>query len=124
MFHIASLLVGFSLFVALLGDTEKKLFVIIPSYNNAKWAEKNLSTLLLQKYTNFEGIYIDDCSLDLTGTTVRNMLQTHDPLGKIEYVRNTQRRGKAANLWLALHGFLSKKKIQDQDIVVILDGDD
>jgi glycosyltransferase involved in cell wall biosynthesis len=104
--------------------TEKKLFVIIPSYNNETWAEKNILSVLNQKYSNFEGIFVNDCSLDKTGTIVQNTLQKYDPMGKIEYVKNMVHRGKAANLWFTLHGFNAKKKIGDDDIVVILDGDD
>lgn len=117
---ILLLFIFFSHIVAI----EKKLFVVIPSYNNDKWAEKNLLSVITQKYDNFEGIYVDDCSLDQTGTIVQNILQKYDSSGKIEYVKNTEHRGKTANLWFTLHGLNAKKKINDDDIIVILDGDD
>ncbi len=114
----------FGVFVFALVAEEKKLFVIIPSYNNALWAEKNLLSVLNQKYPNFEGIYVDDCSSDKTSTIIQKTLKQFDSTEKIEYVKNNKHRGKAANLWLTLHGFNAQKKIQDDDIVVILDGDD
>ena len=45
---------------------ERSIVVIIPSYNNVRWVEKNLMSVFEQKYENFRVIYIDDCSTDGT----------------------------------------------------------
>lgn len=58
-------------------ENEKPIVVVIPSYNNKNWCEKNIESVINQKYTNFRVIYIDDASIDGTGDFVENYLQTH-----------------------------------------------
>jgi len=45
---------------------EKPIVVVIPSYNNSKWCDWNLSSVFQQKYNNYRVVYIDDCSNDNT----------------------------------------------------------
>ena len=43
--------------------TEHKPFVIVvPSYNNSSWVEKNLRSIFEQKYDNYRVVYINDAS--------------------------------------------------------------
>jgi glycosyltransferase involved in cell wall biosynthesis len=56
---------------------EKPIIVVIPSYNNKDWYERNLESIIKQNYTNFKVIYIDDASIDGTGQFVEDYLQTH-----------------------------------------------
>ena len=44
----------------------KPFVVIVPSYNNSEWVERNLRSIFEQKYDNFRVIYIDDASTDGT----------------------------------------------------------
>lgn len=44
--------------------------VIIPCYNCAEWIEKCLTALEHQTYKNFEVLCVDDCSTDITYTTI------------------------------------------------------
>jgi glycosyltransferase involved in cell wall biosynthesis len=53
---------------------EKPMVIVIPSYNNAKWCNLNVLSVLGQKYTNFRVIYIDDGSLDGTSEKVENLV--------------------------------------------------
>lgn len=51
----------------LIEPTEKKDYkfsIIIPNYNNAKWLEKCLGSVLKQTYKNYEIIFVDDKSED------------------------------------------------------------
>lgn len=41
-----------------------KFSIIIPNYNNAKWLDKCLNSILNQTYKNYEVIFIDDMSED------------------------------------------------------------
>src|SRR3989304_6153185 len=45
---------------------EKPIVVVIPSYNNKQWYQKNLDSVLTQNYHNFRIIFIDDASPDGT----------------------------------------------------------
>jgi glycosyltransferase involved in cell wall biosynthesis len=53
------------LFVVFVGlyPSEKKIVVIIPSYNNAEFFLNNIDSVIQQKYENYRVLYIDDCSI-------------------------------------------------------------
>ena len=53
----------------------KKFVLIIPSYNNENYIEKNLSSVLRQDYPKFRFIYINDASTDNTLHIAKKMLQ-------------------------------------------------
>lgn len=61
-----------------------KFSIIIPNYNNAKWLEKCLSSVLNQTYKNYEIIFIDDMSTDNSLEIANKMLQEHKIL-KVPY---------------------------------------
>ena len=46
---------------------ERPIVVIVPSYNNYKWCNSNIDSVLNQNYNNYRVIYINDCSSDETG---------------------------------------------------------
>ncbi len=128
-------------------NREKRITVVIPSYNNAAWCQKNLNSIFCQKYTNFKVIYVDDHSTDSTTQLVAGYVQDcgrdiqvidfddSDVGGIVEaaalfsqlvnqedhfftLVRNVNRRGPLENLYRMVHS------CQDEDIVVTVDGDD
>ena len=41
-----------------------KIGIIIPNYNYGEWLENCLKSIMIQSYTNFEVIFIDDMSTD------------------------------------------------------------
>jgi cellulose synthase/poly-beta-1,6-N-acetylglucosamine synthase-like glycosyltransferase len=51
---------------------KKSVVVIIPSYNNAEWYDKNLSSVFAQDYQNYKVVYMDDNSDDDTYKLVVN----------------------------------------------------
>ena len=99
--------------------SEKPIVVLITSYNNSEWYDWNLSSVFVQTYTNYRIIYIDDCSTDDTYQLVLEKIkkstyaQNHTQL-----IRNTERKGVLANIYAATH------TCADEEIIVILDGDD
>ncbi|MFC1842065.1 glycosyltransferase family 2 protein [Candidatus Dependentiae bacterium] len=101
-------------------NKNKHIVVIIPSYNNMKWYEKNLSMLAAQEktYKNWKAIYIDDCSKDDTGQAVEHYIKKHNLEHKIKLIKNTVNKGAMYNLYHAIHS------CKNGDIVVTLDGDD
>ena len=103
---------------ALASNEEKCFVVVIPSYNNARWYDRNLQSVLSQNYTNFRVIYTDDRSSDGTGELVEAYLEQNDPDKKVYLIKNSTRQGALHNLYTMIH------MSDDNDIIVTLDGDD
>ena len=96
----------------------KKIIVVIPSYNNCQWYKYNLFSLCTQDYDNFRAIYVDDCSSDKTGELVENFIVNNNLGSRIHLIRNPVRVGAMQNLYRIIHS------CDDNEIIVILDGDD
>ena len=64
---------------------------IIPSYNNEKWIEKNVMSVLNQTYENWKMIYINDNSTDKTGEKFLELTKDYD--SKIVYFENSMQYG-------------------------------
>ena len=72
----------------LIEPTEKrdyKFSVIIPNYNNEKWLEKCLNSVLNQTYKNYEIIFIDDMSDDNSYNIAKEMLKAPHKVLKVPY---------------------------------------
>lgn len=96
----------------------KKFVIVIPSYNNSKWYERNLSSVLSQNYPNYSIVYTDDCSPDGTGKLVKEYLEKHSLTDKVKLTLNETRKGAMHNLYDMIHA------CDDDEIVVTVDGDD
>ncbi|MEX0849106.1 MAG: glycosyltransferase family A protein [Candidatus Dependentiae bacterium] len=103
---------------ALYTQAEKHITVIIPSYNNASCYNKNLDSVFSQNYHNYNIIYIDDASPDGTGNLVTSYIQHHPLRKKIKLIKNQYNRKALANIYKTVH------MCNDNDLIVILDGDD
>lgn len=100
-------------------NTENKpIVVVISSYNNSQWCHKNLSSVLSQDYTNFRIIYIDDASDDGMSDQVKEFLLLQEKAHLVTYIRSEKVCGGLANLYSAI------QRCQNNEIVVVLDGDD
>lgn len=62
----------------------KKYSIIIAAYNAAKYIESCIKSVLLQSYTNFEIIIVDDGSTDSTASIIHNLVSENE--GKIKYI--------------------------------------
>lgn len=92
--------------------------VVIPSYNNKQWYEKNLDSLLKQTYRNYDVVYIDDCSSDGTGNLVRTYVEAHRAQEFVTLIKNKKRVGALANIYNIVHA------CKNSDVIILLDGDD
>lgn len=97
---------------------EKPIVVIIPSYKNQQWVDKNLSSVFNQKYKNYRIIYIDDCSPDKTYELAQKITSEYPQTNRTTLIHNETRQGAMANLYNAIHS------CKDEEIVIQLDGDD
>ncbi|MEX0672403.1 MAG: glycosyltransferase family A protein [Candidatus Babeliales bacterium] len=98
---------------------EKKIIVLIPSYNNARWYQHNLESVFSQQYKNYSIIYIDDCSSDATGKLVESYIKTHPNGDCVTFIKNGQRNYAMANIYRVIHEYCD-----DDAIIIMLDGDD
>jgi glycosyltransferase involved in cell wall biosynthesis len=92
--------------------------LIVPSYNNAEFYEKNLDSILIQTYPNYRVLYIDDASTDQTAHLVQKWIVDHHVEEKFTLIQNKTNQGGLKNIYEACH--LCKKN----EIVCLLDGDD
>lgn len=92
--------------------------IVTASYNNSKWYEWNLNSVKSQIYPEWRMIYIDDCSPDGTGDLVENYIQKNNLESRITLIKNQERKLALANLYNAIHS------CADNEVIVILDGDD
>jgi glycosyltransferase involved in cell wall biosynthesis len=102
----------------LLSTEERPLVIVIPSYNNAVWYQRNLDTLFSQHYSRYRVIYIDDCSSDGTFQLVKEYIERNGQQHRTIIIHNTERRGALANHYKAIH------MCEDNEIIVQYDGDD
>ncbi|MBI3236424.1 MAG: glycosyltransferase family 2 protein [Chlamydiales bacterium] len=94
----------------------KPFVIIIPSYNNSLWVEKNLGSVLSQKYDNFRVLYIDDASTDDTYEKVESILSK--AFIPYELYRNPKQLGACENIYRAV------ASCDLNEIIVMVDGDD
>lgn len=97
---------------------EKPLVIVIPSYNNSAFYQRNLDSVFCQKYNNYRVIYIDDCSTDNTGQLVERYIKNKHQEHRCTLIKNNNRRYHLANHYTAVH------LCDSTDIIVHLDGDD
>ena len=104
---------------------EKKFVIVITSYNNAEWFERNVGCLFTQLnnegtglYENYRIIYIDDCSPDGTAELVEKFIISENQQHRVTLIKNKTRKRALANIYYAL------QLCQPDEIVFNYDGDD
>ncbi len=97
---------------------EKPFVVLIPSYNNSAYVEKNLRSVFSQHYSNYRVIYIDDHSSDDTFQKVKALVSELHQENRTLLIHNEQNVGALANFYQWTH------RCDDHEIVVLVDGDD
>ena len=97
---------------------EKPFVVIIASYNNSDWCERNLRSVFEQKYDNYRVIYINDASTDDTSEKVQRFVKSSGQDHRFTLINNETNQKPTANYYRAIHS------CKDEEIAVICDGDD
>lgn len=105
-------------FLQLAAAIQKPFVILIASYNNEQWCERNVASVFDQEYQNYRVVYIDDCSTDGTGNLVERYVHSRGQSDRVKIIHNAQRQGHLANQYHAIHG------CADNEIIIILDGDD
>ena len=106
---------------------EKKIIVLISSYNNSlEITRECLNSVLMQDYSNFELLFCDDCSPQPNIEQLhRDLIAEIDIHHRIVYRRNNQRYRPMGNQWLAFHSINPNNTEDNREIIVVnVDGDD
>lgn len=69
-----------------------KFSIIIPNYNNEKYIEKCINSVLNQTYKNFEIIFVDDMSSDNSYEIIRELKDNSNYWQQIKIIRNASKR--------------------------------
>jgi glycosyltransferase involved in cell wall biosynthesis len=97
---------------------DNRFVIVIPSYQNKQWCEKNLLSAITQQYPNFRILYTDDCSTDGTADEAQKIIKKYDKQHKVTLIRNTERKYATYNIYNMVHS------CDPQEIIVLVDGDD
>lgn len=97
---------------------EKPFVIVIPSYNNKDWYQKNLDSVFTQRYQNYRVIYIADGCTDGTDRLVEEYIKQSGQEERFTYIKNLERHGALACQCRAIFS------CEPQEIVVDLDGND
>ncbi len=102
-------------------NTEVVEFVIvIPSFNNEKWARDNLQSACHQLSSRpYEIICINDASSDRTGELMDEYIKEKNLGSRVKVIHNQVNMGGVANIYNTVHEYIA-----DHKVVVLLDGDD
>ncbi|MBA3953881.1 glycosyltransferase family 2 protein [Candidatus Dependentiae bacterium] len=104
--------------VSISNANERPIVIVIPSYNNKDWYSKNLDSVFIQHYSNYRVVYIDDCSNDGTAALVEEYCKQQKQTNKVQIINNKSRQLALKNIYRAIINS------DDEEIVVLLDGDD
>lgn len=80
----------------------KKVSVVIPNYNYARYLKKRIQSIVKQTYPIYEMIILDDASTDESVRVIQNILtevKAKHPNISIQFVKNEKNTGKAISQW-------------------------
>lgn len=101
-------------------DRQTEFVILITSYNNEKFAEENLQSACFLKSTYpYKVIYVNDASTDRTKEIVENFRTKNNLSPMLTIINNSTNQGGVINYYNVIHEY-----IEDEKIVVNLDGDD
>jgi len=94
--------------------------IVVPAYNVENWALKNIRSVMIQDYDNYDVIYVDDASTDNTAKLVDDLFNQYSSNSKanVEIVHNKENKKALQNI------YDSVIKAKDGSVIVTVDGDD
>tara|TARA_R100001015_G_C4619458_1_gene176184 strand:- start:940 stop:1686 length:747 start_codon:yes stop_codon:yes gene_type:complete len=91
--------------------------IIVPFYNVEKWITYNIRSIKAQKYKNFECILVSDQGTDNTVSIIEKEIKGDD---RFKLYINEEKTGALGSTNYGI----GKASPDDEDIIVVLDGDD
>tara|TARA_R100001510_G_C7656596_1_gene216783 strand:+ start:3348 stop:4088 length:741 start_codon:yes stop_codon:yes gene_type:complete len=95
---------------------KNKFIIISPFYNVANTISKTVNSVKKQNYKNYEAYFIDDLSSDDSAKIVSDMISE---CSNIHLIKNKVKKYSLKNIYDTIYAFSN-----DNDIIIILDGDD
>ena len=95
-----------------------KYKIVVPFYNADQWIGKCVDSIKRQRHENFECVLIDDMSDDKSLITARAVIDG-DPRFRI--ITNKEKHYALENIAM---GIETSNKVDDEDVIIVLDGDD
>lgn len=100
-------------------NDELPMCIIMPSYNNIKTVNATFVSLLIQNYTNYRVIFIDDISDDPAEiSTILNIIDYHQQNSRYLIIKQYVKQRQCAGRYIGYH------MAYDDEIIMFLDGDD
>jgi len=97
--------------------SENRYIIVAPFYNAQTYIERCINSLKRQRHQNFQCILIDDLSTDESLTLARKNTAGDS---RFKIIKNSEKCYALKNIYNAL----SDTNVNDEDIVILLDGDD
>lgn len=97
---------------------QRHFVVVVPTYNNDRYFQRNFDSIINQDYENYEVIIIDDASTDNTYANLHQVIEAGNFQNKVTLMRNEVNRGALHNIYSMI------QKCKNESIVVLCDGDD
>jgi glycosyltransferase involved in cell wall biosynthesis len=91
--------------------------IIVPFYNVEKWVLYNIRSVKMQQYKNFQCILVNDHSTDNTTDIIKKEIENDDKFSLYTNIKKTGALG-------SINYGIDKSDPNDEDIIIILDGDD
>tara|TARA_R110002012_G_scaffold237633_1_gene411355 strand:- start:13 stop:765 length:753 start_codon:yes stop_codon:yes gene_type:complete len=91
--------------------------IIIPLYNVEKWIKYCIRSVKAQEYDNYHCYIIDDISTDDTHKIIKEEISNND---KFTLIKNKDKKYALLNI----HDTIKSAGLKNDDVVVLLDGDD
>jgi glycosyltransferase involved in cell wall biosynthesis len=98
---------------------QKFFIILIASFNNIKYFQQNIDSILKQKYENYIAIYMDDISTDGTYEAVKEYLRVKDNQNHFVCIKNTIKKYCLKNYIDSINSYAP-----NNSIIITLDGDD
>ena len=89
--------------MATLQRKARKVSVIVPNYNYAKYLKRRILSIMKQTYPVYELIILDDASKDWSKTAIKQMAaeaKRINPELKLKLIWNKENSGKAISQWI------------------------
>jgi len=103
-------------------NKQNKFKIVIPSYNNEKWASQNAASIINQTYKNYDVLYLNDASTDKTLEIVQGIKKSYNlDNWKIINWKTNKQRGFNVN---PNSNHIIEFMDNDSDILMFVDGDD
>tara|TARA_R110002020_G_scaffold76558_1_gene193901 strand:+ start:9759 stop:10508 length:750 start_codon:yes stop_codon:yes gene_type:complete len=96
---------------------ENKFKIVVPFYNVEKWIKWCIRSVKSQNYTNYECYLVNDISTDGTEEVVLKEIEANE---RFHFISNTEKKYALKNIY----DTLAETNTDQNEIVVILDGDD